>query len=127
MRRSALLATACSALFAASAAGQSAEPNPIAARYQSVADRLIDAALQDSSAWNKLAELADRFGNRLSGSAALEQAIDWIQAEMKRDGLENVRAEPVMVPHWVRGAESAELIEPRRAKLPMLGLGRDHR
>jgi carboxypeptidase Q len=42
---------------------------------------------------------------------------------MKADGLENVRGEPVMVPHWVRGAESAELVKPRAARLSMLGLG----
>jgi carboxypeptidase Q len=42
---------------------------------------------------------------------------------MKNDGLENVRGEPVMVPRWVRGRESAELIAPRPANLPMLGLG----
>ena len=33
---------------------------------------------------------------------------------MKKDGLENVRAEPVKVPHWVRGQESAEIIAPGR-------------
>ncbi len=42
---------------------------------------------------------------------------------MQRDGLDNVRGEPVMVPRWVRGAESAELVEPRRRALPMSGLG----
>ena len=42
---------------------------------------------------------------------------------MKRDGFANVRGEPVMVPHWVRGAESATLIAPREAPLRMLGLG----
>jgi carboxypeptidase Q len=42
---------------------------------------------------------------------------------MKADGLENVRGEPVMVPRWVRGAESAELVKPRAAKLAMMGLG----
>jgi carboxypeptidase Q len=42
---------------------------------------------------------------------------------MKRDELEHVRAEPVKVPHWVRGQESAEIIAPRRHALVMLGLG----
>jgi carboxypeptidase Q len=42
---------------------------------------------------------------------------------MKRDGLENVRAEKVMVPHWVRGAESLELTGPVSRQLSMLGLG----
>jgi carboxypeptidase Q len=42
---------------------------------------------------------------------------------MKADGLENVRKEPVMVPKWVRGRESLELLQPSRQPLPMLGLG----
>ena len=91
--------------------------------YRATADRLIDAALRDSAAWNRVAELTDTFGNRISGSAALERAIDWSLARMKADGLENVRGEPVMVPHWVRGAESAELISPRRKPMTILGLG----
>jgi carboxypeptidase Q len=91
--------------------------------YRAAADRLIDAATKDSSAWNRIAELTDTFGNRLSGSEALERAIDWTLAKMRADGLENVRGEPVMVPHWVRGAESAELVSPRRKPLAMLGLG----
>ncbi len=91
--------------------------------YRDVADRIIDAALADSSAYERLAELVDRFGHRLSGSESLERALDWILDEMERDGLENVRGEPVMVPRWMRGEESAELIEPRYRNLPMLGLG----
>ena len=42
---------------------------------------------------------------------------------MKKDGLENVRLEPVKVPHWVRGAESLEIVAPGRHPLVMLGLG----
>jgi carboxypeptidase Q len=96
----------------------------IASRYGAPADRLIDAAIADTGAsWRRLAELTERFGARFSGTPQLEQAIDWIVAEMKRDGLENVHTENVMVPRWVRGRESAELVSPRRQSLPMLGLG----
>jgi carboxypeptidase Q len=87
------------------------------------ADRLIDGALKDSAAWNRLAELVDTYGNRPAGSASLESAIDWIVSQMKKDGLDNVHTEPVMVPHWVRGRESATLLAPHRAPLHMLGLG----
>lgn len=91
--------------------------------YRAPADRLIDAALGDSAAFERLTTLVDRFGHRLSGSESLERALDWIMAEMRADGLENVRGEPVLVPHWVRGEESAELVSPRPRVLPMLGLG----
>jgi carboxypeptidase Q len=98
--------------------------NPdIARRYQPVADRIIAAALADSSAYQRLGELVDRFGPRLSGSENLERALDWILEQMRADGLQNARGEPVMVPRWVRGAESAELVEPRRRRLPVLSLG----
>ncbi len=107
-------------VVAAPVAGQT---NALAERYREVANRLIDAALADSAAYDRLGELVDRFGPRLSGSDNLERAIDWILESMRADGLDNVRGERVMVPHWVRGTESAELIEPRARRLPMLGLG----
>ncbi|HET9276439.1 MAG TPA: peptidase M28 family protein, partial [Gemmatimonadales bacterium] len=91
--------------------------------FRPAAEGLIAAATADSAAWEKLAELTDTYGHRLSGSRSLELAIDWVVERMRRDGLENVRTEPVMVPHWVRGHEQAELLEPRWARLPMLGLG----
>lgn len=91
--------------------------------YEAEAARLIEAAQADEFAWNRLAELTDTYGNRLSGSENLEDAIDWAVAAMKEDGLENVRTEPVMVPKWVRGQESLEIVEPGRHQLTMLGLG----
>ncbi|NUQ20303.1 MAG: M20/M25/M40 family metallo-hydrolase [Gemmatimonadaceae bacterium] len=117
---SSILGLGATVLLTASA---SAQTPSIESTYRPVADSLISAALMDSAAWNRLAKLTDTFGNRLSGSPSLERAIDWIIAEMKRDGLENVRGEPVMVPHWVRGDESLTLVTPRRATLPILGLG----
>jgi carboxypeptidase Q len=87
------------------------------------ADRIIKAATADQFAWDRLAELTDTYGNRLSGSENLQRAIAWAVEQMKKDGLENVRTEKVMVPRWVRGAESAEIIDPPRHPVSMLGLG----
>jgi carboxypeptidase Q len=97
--------------------------NVVGERQRAAATRLIEAATADTMAYARLAALTDKFGHRLSGSQALERAIDWILAEMRRDKLDNVRGEPVMVPHWVRGRESATLVSPREAPLHMLGLG----
>ena len=100
-----------------------AQQADIGTAYRAAADSLIRAATGDSAAYRRLGRMVDTFGHRISGSASLEAAIDWILDLMKADGLENVHAQPVMVPHWVRGQESAELIKPRRARLAMLGLG----
>lgn len=95
----------------------------VASAYRDAANRIIQASTADSAAWSRLAELTERFGNRFSGTDRLNQALSWMLEQMRSDGLDNVRGEPVMVPRWVRGAESAELVQPRRASLPMLGLG----
>jgi carboxypeptidase Q len=91
--------------------------------YREPAGRLIGEAVSSTFAWQRLAVLTDTIGNRLSGSPALDRAIEWAVAEMKQDGLENVHTERVMVPKWVRGAESADLVEPVRHPMAMLGLG----
>jgi carboxypeptidase Q len=114
------------AVVAAAVAGGAQSPSPSPAwleAYREPASRLIGAALADTAAWTRLAELTDTYGHRLAGSKSLEDAVAWAVGEMSRDGLENVRGEKVMVPHWVRGRESAELVGPVRHPLVMLGLG----
>ncbi len=91
--------------------------------YRETAAKLIHESSRDDFAWRRLAELTDTFGHRLSGSENLERAITWAEATMKRDGLQNVRTEPVMVPKWVRGRESAEILNPPHHPMAMLGLG----
>ena len=86
-------------------------------------DRLVSAMEASREGWDRLAELCDTFGARPSASPALESAVDWILERMRRDGLENVHGEPVVVPRWERGTESVEMLSPRRERLPMLGLG----
>lgn len=121
MIRRASLLLAAALLAGTPLAAQDA--SAIAARYRTQADSLIRAATADSTAWLRIAEMVDRFGPRFSGTPELEAAIDWTVEQMRADGLENVHTEPVMVPRWVRGEESAELVAPRAAALHMLGLG----
>ena len=87
-RSSATVAMVALALVSCPLSAQS-----ITDRYRDDANRIIDAALKDSTAWNRLAEMTEKFGNRLSGTPALERTIDWVIAKMKEDGLQNVRGE----------------------------------
>jgi hypothetical protein len=91
--------------------------------YRDAAGRILGAALVDGEGWEKLTHLTTRIGNRLSGSTQLEEAIEWAVDTMRREGLENVTAQKVSVPHWVRGLESLEVVEPIRRPLAILGLG----
>lgn len=91
--------------------------------FRANASRLIAAAGADQFAWDRLAELTDTYGQRLSGSENLNRAIAWAVDTMKKDGLENVHTERVMIPTWVRGHESLEITNPPHHVVPMLGLG----
>jgi Iap family predicted aminopeptidase len=71
---------------------------------------LRDAALEDDYAFKQLAHLTENIGPRISGSPQAEQAAQYVAEELRKLGLE-VRLEEVKVPHWVRGAETAELVE----------------
>jgi len=74
-----------------------------------VMERLRDAAIRDPYAFNELRHLTDNIGPRLSGSPQAQQAVQYVAAEMRALGAE-VTLEKASVPHWVRGAETAELV-----------------
>ena len=69
-----------------------------------------DAALADDYAFRQVAHLTENIGPRPSGSAQAQQAAQYVAEELRKLGLE-VRLEEVKVPHWVRGGETAELVE----------------
>jgi carboxypeptidase Q len=91
--------------------------------YRAAAEKIMAESRRDSTCYNRLAEMCDTYGHRLSGSKSLEESIDWIVAKMKQDGFDNVYTQPVKVPHWVRGKESCVLTSPRRHDMAVLGLG----
>jgi carboxypeptidase Q len=72
--------------------------------------RIRDAGLSDDWAFRRLADLCDKIGARMSGSRQAEAAVEQIAAVLRTEGL-RVELQPVKVPHWVRGAEQAEIME----------------
>lgn len=115
---------AASSITAHAARPRVSDPDSLATAYRERAARLIGTALLSPRAYERLHELCDGIGHRLSGSRPLERAVDWAATRMKADGFENVRRQPVWVPHWERGAEGAWIVEPRLHPISLLGLGR---
>ena len=87
-------------------------PTPIVFSPQTLADlrRLQQAALNSDYAYREVAHLANNIGPRLSGSAQAAKAVEYVASELKAIGCE-VQLEKVMVPHWVRGEETAALVQ----------------
>ena len=99
------------------------ELGEIAKKFQKNSNLIIDKAMSDSQGYERLGEMLDTFGPRFSGSTNLEKSLEWIIDEMKKDGLDNVHGEEVMVPKWIRGKESATMTDPWKKDLAILGLG----
>jgi hypothetical protein len=116
------------ALFAFLTAAHAQQPKPAANPFggppqatqaqqdnfppQLIADlsAIQSAALTDDYAYRQLAHLTENIGPRPSGSLQAKAAVDYVAAELRQLGLD-VHLEEVKVPHWIRGAETAELIE----------------
>jgi hypothetical protein len=84
------------------------EPPPLANApiYASIRDK----ALSSDWAYQRLADLTDLIGPRISGSVQAAAAVDQVAQVMRADGL-SVKLQPMKAPHWVRGDERAELVE----------------
>ena len=61
-----------------------AQPTGWLDAYREPAKRLIDEAMANDFAWQRLALLTDTAGHRLSGSPELDRAIDWAVRELRR-------------------------------------------
>ena len=84
---------------------------------------ILSGARGSRGSFDRLADLCDNIGARLAGSEELEAAVEWSVGQLTEAGADKVWTEPVMVPHWVRGAESAQMLSPRNQQLNILGLG----
>lgn len=86
---------------------------------------IFDQTLQDGRCYAWLESLCFRVGHRLSGSSGAEKAVTWAKSVMDTLGLDSVWLQPVMVPHWERGAPELVRLLRRGAplNLPALALG----
>ncbi|MDC3956771.1 M20/M25/M40 family metallo-hydrolase [Polyangium jinanense] len=112
-----------SAAAAAPATASAAAPAPAPVPRDPNVDKLQLAAQVDSHAYDMVRSLVDEVGPRLAGSLGDKAAVAWALRTMKEKGLENVRAEKVMVPHWERGAESGRIVAPYAHTLAIAALG----
>lgn len=94
-----------------------APPQPSAADQQNFPPLLLQqlsaikaAVLNDDYAYHELQHLTENIGARPTGSLQATAAAQYVSEELRKLGLD-VRLQPVTVPHWVRGAETAALVE----------------
>src|SRR5947209_19952981 len=86
------------------------QPSPYSPQLTSELKQLQEAALKSDYAWEQLAHLTSNIGPRPAGSAQANFAAQYVASELRKLGLD-VRLEKVTVPHWVRGEETAALLE----------------
>ena len=96
--------------FAAAPAASAADLANFPPQLLAELSAIKTAALTDDYAYHQLAHLTENIGPRPSGSLQAKAAVDYVAAELRQLGLD-VQLEDVIVPHWVRGSETAELTE----------------
>jgi hypothetical protein len=116
-RGRAVLAAGAAAAVAVAVSGAPADPE-----YAGAVSRIVGAEMVRGRAYDVLAHLTDGIGPRLSGSRGAAAAVQWTHDRLKGDGLQ-VHLEPVTVPHWERGLEKAEILEPGPQSLAVTALG----
>jgi len=78
--------------------------------YQALTKQIVNTALGDGKAYEMLVDLT-KLGPRLSGSPQAAAAVELTRQMMEQLGFDNVRLQPIIVPHWVRGPiEEAAII-----------------
>jgi carboxypeptidase Q len=84
---------------------------------------LRERGLADELAWDLVASLTTEVGARFAGSDGDRRGVEWAVANLRQLGFENVRAEPVTVPRWVRGEAGGDILAPFPQPLHLVALG----
>lgn len=82
-----------------------------------------ERALADDTGYELLRSLTSRVGPRSAGSPGDARAVAWALEQLTALGFQNVHAEPVTVPHWIRGECQVELVSPWPQPMVAAALG----
>lgn len=96
---------------------------PVQPEVMAAARLVRERGLADDVAYETLRSLTTEVGPRLAGSDGDRRAVGWALARLRALGFLNVRAEPVKVPHWVRGEAHAEIVSPWSQPMVAVALG----
>ncbi len=110
-------AIACGLAFASLSLGDEAP------KLDEVVVELRDRGLEDDLAYELLRSLTVEVGHRLAGSPGDRAAVAWAVRRLEALGFDEVRTEPVTVPHWVRGTALGRILEPYPQETVLLALG----
>lgn len=73
--------------------------------------KIVDDVLTNGRAYENLHYICKKIGPRLSGSTNAQKAVEATKKMLKEAGSDTVYLQPLMVPHWVRGAKETGYIQ----------------
>jgi carboxypeptidase Q len=89
-----------------------------AANRDAALDAIIAQALGPSPLGPTLRVLCDEIGGRMTGTNALEKAVQWGVENFQRAGVDEVHVEEYTIPEsWREGATQVEIVSPVRVKV----------
>lgn len=89
------------------------------AAYEEIATRLLHKGLRELGAYQSLEKILS-VGPRQTGSPQADRAVALMAEHMKALGFENVRTEPTVVGHWVRGnVETGAIVSKTKGRIPV--------
>jgi hypothetical protein len=95
-----------------------------AAGFEQTSARLVGEVLVNGRAMEYVRNLSDKFGGRLTGSAAYDRSAEWAAEQFRAAGIKDVRLEPFQLEStWARGLARARMTAPLERPLHLESLG----
>jgi carboxypeptidase Q len=91
---------------------------------QQTTAHIAGSILVNGRSMDYLQNLTDRFGGRLTGSAAYQRSAEWAAEEFRSMGIKGVRLEPFTIPNgWERGQARGRIVSPLDRTIHIESLG----